>query len=133
MTHDAIRDHCLSLPHVTEVVRWGGHLLLKVGGKMFVILDLDGFSCSFRCTPDAYAELTEMQDIVPAGHNLWKHQWVTLETLSALPEREFRELLSESYHIVRATLPKKVRADLDARDARSAAKSARRAGKIARG
>ncbi len=122
MTHDAIRDHCLSLPHVTEVVRWGGHLLLKVGGKMFVILDLDGFSCSFRCTPDRYAELVEMQDIVPAGHNMWKYQWVTLESLTALPEREFRELLGDSYRLVRATLPRKVRAELDARDARKAGK-----------
>ncbi len=127
MTHDAIRDHCLSLSHVTEVVRWGGHLLLKVGGKMFVILDLDGFSCSFRSTPDKYAELVETADIVPADHNMWKYQWVTVETLTALPEGEFRELLTESYRVVRATLPKKVRAGLDARDARKAGKRARRA------
>ncbi len=118
MTNDAIRDHCLSLPHVTEVVRWEGHLLFKVGGKMFAIIELDGHSCSFRCTPDKYAELVEMQDIVRTSHNMWKYQWVTAETLDALEDREFRELLTGSYRIVRATLPAKVRAELDRRDAR---------------
>jgi predicted DNA-binding protein (MmcQ/YjbR family) len=125
MTNDAIRDHCLSLPHVTEVVRWGDHLLFKVGGKMFAIIELDGHSCAFKCTPEKYAELVEMQDIVRSSHNMWKHQWVTTETLTALPDREFRELLTESYRLVRESLPAKLRADLDARDARAAGRTKR--------
>jgi predicted DNA-binding protein (MmcQ/YjbR family) len=120
MTNDAIRDHCLSLPHVTEVVRWGDHLLFKIGGKMFAIIELDGHSCAFKCTPESYAELIELADIVPSSHNMWKHQWVTTTTLIALPEREFRELLTRSYRLVRASLPKEVRAELDARDAQGA-------------
>ena len=71
MTNESIRDHCLSLPHATEIVQWGDHLLFKVGGKMFAIIDLEGHSCSLKCTPDTYAELVEMEDIVPAGHNMW--------------------------------------------------------------
>jgi predicted DNA-binding protein (MmcQ/YjbR family) len=118
MTNDVIRDHCLSLPHVTEVERWGGHLLFKVGGKMFAMIELDGHSCAFRCTLENYAELVEMEDIVPTSHNMWKYQWVTTETTSALPDPRFRELLTESYHLVRASLPQKLRAELDARDAR---------------
>ena len=76
--------------------------------------------CAFKCTPDKYAELVEMPDIVRSSHNMWKHQWVTTETLTALSDREFRKLLTSSYQIVRASLPAKLRADLDARDARSA-------------
>lgn len=113
MNNDSIRTHCLSLPHVTEVVQWGEHLLFKVGGKMFAIIALDGHSCSLRCTPDKYAELVEMEDIVPASHNMWKYQWVTTQTLHTLPDAQFRELLTESYHLVRAGLPKSVRAALD--------------------
>ena len=120
MTNDAIRDYCLSLPHATEVVQWGDHLLFKVGGKMFAIIEMDGHSCTFKCSPEKYAELVEMADIVPASHNMWKYQWVTTETLTALPEAEFRELLTESYRVVRGTLPRKVQAALDARDARAA-------------
>ncbi len=119
MTNETIRDHCLSLPHVTEVVQWGGHLLFKVGGKMFAIIDLDGHSCSLKCSPDDYAELVETEDIVPASHNMWKYNWVTCQTLSALPDARFRELLGKAYRLVRAGLPKKAREELDALDAAS--------------
>ncbi len=114
MTNESIRHHCLGLPHVTEVVQWESHLLFKIGGKMFAMIDLDGHRCSLRCAPDRYAELVEMPDIVPASHNMWKYHWATLETLTALPEREFRELLKAAYEIVRAGLPKGVRDSLDA-------------------
>lgn len=113
MTNESIRRHCLSLPHVTEVVRWVDHLLFKVGGKMFAIIELDGHSCALKCTPERYADLVERPDILPASHNMWKHQWISTETLDALSDREFRELLTESYEIVRASLPRKVRAELD--------------------
>ena len=115
MTNDSIRTHCLSLPRTTEVVRWGEHLLFKVGGKMFCIIALDGHSCTFRCDPEQYAELVEMADIEPASHNMWKYHWVTTQTLTTLPEAQFKELISESYRIVRASLPKRVQAELEGR------------------
>jgi predicted DNA-binding protein (MmcQ/YjbR family) len=114
MTNESIREHCLGLPHVTEIVQWEDHLLFKVGGKMFAIIALDGHSCSLRCSPEQYAELVELADVVPASHNMWKYHWVTTETLTALPDREFRAFLTASYRIVRAGLPAKVRAELDA-------------------
>jgi predicted DNA-binding protein (MmcQ/YjbR family) len=115
MTNESIRAFCLALPHATEIVQWESHLLFKVGGKMFAIIDLDGHSCSLRCDPEKYAELVEMPDIVPTSHNMWKYHWVTMETLIAMPDREFRELLTASYQIVRATLPKGVQAALSGR------------------
>jgi predicted DNA-binding protein (MmcQ/YjbR family) len=114
VTNESIRNHCLGLPHTTEVVQWEDHLLFKVGGRMFAIIALDGHSCSFRCTPDAYAELVEMADILPASHNMWKYQWVTTQTLDALPDREFRALLTSSYDIVRARLTRGAREALEA-------------------
>jgi len=114
MTNESIRNYCLGLPHVTEVVQWESHLLFKIGGKMFAMIDLDGHHCSMRCTPDDYAELVEMADIVPTSHNMWKYHWATLESLSALPDREFKAHLTMAYEIVRAGLPKRVQASLDA-------------------
>jgi predicted DNA-binding protein (MmcQ/YjbR family) len=112
MTNETIREHCLGLPHVTEVVQWEDYLLFKVGGKMFAMIALDGHRCGFRCSPERYAELVELPDIVPSSHNMWKYHWVTTETLTALPEREFRAALTESYGIVRARLPRKTLAEL---------------------
>lgn len=127
MTNDSIRAHCLGLPHTTEVVRWQEHLLFKVGGKMFAMIDLDGHSCSFRCTPDGYAELVEMADIAPASHNMWKYHWVTLESLAALPQREFKAFLTTAYEVVREGLPAGVKASLDAGRAAAVAPRAPRA------
>jgi predicted DNA-binding protein (MmcQ/YjbR family) len=120
MTNESIRTYCLGLPHVTEVVQWVEHLLFKVGGKMFAMIELDGHRCSLRADPERYAELVEMPDIVPASHNMWTYHWVTMERLDALPDREFRELLTASYQIVKATLPRKIQAALEppARQAR---------------
>jgi predicted DNA-binding protein (MmcQ/YjbR family) len=119
MTNDAIRAHCLSLPDTTEVVQWREHLLFKVGGKIFCMITLDGHDCSFRSDPEQYAELVEMEDIEPTSHNMWRYHWVTARALTALPERRFRELLNESYRIVRATLPKRVQAEMDGRSQKS--------------
>ena len=114
MNHESVREHCLALPFVTEIVRWGENLLFKVGGKMFAILDLEAERCSVKCSHEAYAELVEREDVVPASHNMWRNQWVTIEALSALPDREFRALLTAAYEIVRAGLPREIRAELDA-------------------
>jgi predicted DNA-binding protein (MmcQ/YjbR family) len=113
MTNDSIRQHCLGLPHVTEIVQWKDHLLFKVGGKMFAIIALDGHSCSLKSTPEKYAELVEMEDVLPSSHNMWKYNWVTTQTLTAVPDAEFRELLTASYQLVRAGLPRRVQAELD--------------------
>lgn len=114
MTNDAIREFCMSLPMTTEEVQWEEHLLFKIGGKMFAIIQLGGHRCNFKCTPEKYAELVELADIMPSSHNMWKYQWVTTETLTALPDADFRELLTSSYDLVRASLSKKFQAELDA-------------------
>lgn len=114
MTNDSIRAHCLSLPLATEEVQWEEHLLFKVAGKMFAIIALGGHRCNFKCTPEKYAELVEMPNIAPSSHNMWKYNWVTTETLTALPDAEFRELLTASYNLIRSALPKKLQAELDA-------------------
>jgi predicted DNA-binding protein (MmcQ/YjbR family) len=114
MTNDTIREHCMSLPLTTEEIQWEEHLLFKIGGKMFAMIQLGGQRCSFKCTPERYAEMVEVPDVVPSSHNMWKYQWVTCERLTALQDAEFRELLEQSYKLVRAGLPKRSRAELDA-------------------
>lgn len=114
MTNDTIREFCMALPLATEEIQWEEHLLFKIGGKMFAIIQLGGQRCSFKCTLERYAEMVEVPDVVPSSHNMWKYQWVTCERLTALPDAEFRELLEESYKLVRASLPKRVQAELHA-------------------
>lgn len=114
MDPEAIRKYCLSLPHVTERVQWGNDLLFCIGNKMFAVAGLDAkypTKLSFKCTPEKFAELVEMDGIVPAPY-VARYHWVALEDLDALPARELKDLLKNAYQLVHDKLPKKVREQL---------------------
>jgi predicted DNA-binding protein (MmcQ/YjbR family) len=110
---DWLREVCLSFPGATEQIQWGYDLLFKVGGKMFAVTPLEPARVflSFKASPDNFAELTERALIIPAPY-LARAQWVALEGKEALPAGELAGLLRESYELVAAKLPKKVRAGL---------------------
>lgn len=66
---------------------------------------------SFKASPENFAELTERPNIIPAPY-LARAQWVALESRDALSHGELARLLRDSYDLVTAKLPKKVRASL---------------------
>jgi predicted DNA-binding protein (MmcQ/YjbR family) len=113
MNVDWLRELCLSFPGATEQIQWGSDLLFKVGGKMFVVAPLEPapVCLSFKTSPGNFVELTERPDIIPAPY-LARAQWVALETRDAVPRDELAGLLRESYELVTAKLPKKVRESL---------------------
>jgi predicted DNA-binding protein (MmcQ/YjbR family) len=114
MDIEQVHAHCLSFPHVTEVMLWGNDLVFKIGGKMFAVIGLDPASdhcMSFKCTPEKFAELIERNGIVPAPY-VARYHWVALERFNALSEKELKALLRTAYELVLAKLPKKARAEL---------------------
>ena len=114
MDIEQVQAHCLSFPHVTEVVLWGNDLVFKIGGKMFAVIGLDPASdhcMSFKCTPEKFAELTERNGIAPAPY-VARYHWVALESFDALSEKELKALLRNSYDLVFEKLPKKKKAQL---------------------
>ena len=108
-----VRRHCLSLPHATEQVQWEDNLVFKVSGKMFAVTALEprGVYLSFKCTPEEFAELTDLPGIIPAPY-LARAQWIALEREDALPVAEVKRLLRKSYELVFAKLTKKAQAEL---------------------
>lgn len=110
MNTDWVRQHCLSLPGATENVQWGNDLVFKVAKKMFAVTALEPgiVWLSFKCTPEEFAELVERPGIVPAPY-MARAKWVALETKGALPRAELARLLTKSYELVVAKLPKKDR------------------------
>ena len=110
MDIEAIRRYCLSFPHTSEVVQWGGTLCLKLDGKLFAVASLESGPprLSFKASAENFVELCERPDIIPAPY-MARAQWVCLERLNALPDSELRELLAESYRLVFERLPKKRR------------------------
>ena len=113
MNVDWLRDLCLSFPGATEQIQWGSDLLFKVGGKMFAATPLEPapVCLSFKASPEDFAELTERPHIMPAPY-LARAQWVALQTKDALPHSELARLLRDSYEMVAAKLPKRIRESL---------------------
>ena len=116
MRLDRLKVFVLSLPHATMVKQWGENLVCKIGGKMFLIVSLDGETiegCAFKCTPADYARLTtEIDGIIPARYNMFKSHWVQLEDPDALPEARLKEHIRIAYTLVKAGLPRKLQATL---------------------
>jgi predicted DNA-binding protein (MmcQ/YjbR family) len=125
MNVDWIREVCLSFAGTTEQIQWGSDLLFKVGGKMFAVAPLEPapVCLSFKASPENFAELTERPNIIPAPY-LARAQWVALQTRDALPADELARLLRDSYDMVFAKLPKKIRDAVSS--AKPAARQARR-------
>jgi predicted DNA-binding protein (MmcQ/YjbR family) len=124
MDIEQVHAHCLSFPHVTEVVLWGNDLVFKIGGKMFAVIGLDSASdhcMSFKCTPEKFAELIERNGIVPAPY-VARYHWVALERFNALSEKELKGLLRTAYDLVFEKLPKRAKAELEATQKKGPAK-----------
>ena len=116
MNLEAVRRYCKSLPHVTEDVKWGHDLCFLIGKKMFCVLNLepargDKSLVALKATPEEFAELVEREDIIPAPYMARNH-WVALQAYSALPWGELQERIERSYQLVKATLPKRLQAEL---------------------
>jgi len=107
MDVDALRHFCLSFPQAKEKLQWGENLCFKVGGKIFAILNLGAVpqSVCFKCDPERFGELLEIEGVVPAPY-LGRYKWVLVERLDVLPDTELEELLGESYRMVVDKLPR---------------------------
>lgn len=114
MNIEELRAFCLSLPHATEDVKWGNDLTFCIGKKMFAVTGLETAvqSISIKCTPEKFAELVEIDGIIPA-HYVARYHWVTVENLDALPKNELKDLIKNSYKMVWEKLPKGVKKNLE--------------------
>jgi len=122
---DWVRAFCLSLPNATEDVQWEHNLLFRIAGKMFCIANLEPAvsptKICFKCTPEKFAELTEIEGIIPAPYMARNH-WVAMLDMNALRQPEIKELIAESYRMILAKLPKKTQAGLQPKPISKAAK-----------
>jgi predicted DNA-binding protein (MmcQ/YjbR family) len=127
---DWVRACCLALPHATEDVQWEHNLLFRIAGKMFCIANLEpGMSpakISFKCTPEKFAELVEIEGIIPAPYMARNH-WVAMIEMDALRPPEIKELIQASYQMILEKLPKNKQAALRATPATRSSGKAQRA------
>ncbi len=127
MDIESLQKYCLTFPYATENVQWGYDLCFKVDGKLFAVapLEVAPVRLSFKCSVENFAELCEREGVRPAPY-MARAQWVALEQLNTLPDTELRELLADSYRLVWERLPKKRRAELEAKSTGKRAVASRR-------
>ena len=112
MDNERIREICLALPHVTETLNWGHHLVYwvgnrDIGGKMFAMTDLDGSGTGvlwFHCGTERFHELLEIEGIIASPY-LAKAHWVTMEGWDVLRPREIEDELRRANELIFAKLP----------------------------
>ncbi|SET34144.1 MmcQ/YjbR family DNA-binding protein [Hymenobacter actinosclerus] len=109
------RDYCLLKPGATEETPFGPDtLVFKVGGKIFALTDLNTFaSINLKCDPERAIELREQHEFVLPGFHMNKKHWNTVLIGTGISGGLLRGLIDHSYDLVRASLPRAVREELD--------------------
>jgi predicted DNA-binding protein (MmcQ/YjbR family) len=114
MTYADVTKHLLSLPSATLSIQWGDDHIFKVGGKMFAGMapkERKPHGISFKADEMSFHVLTKMRGITPARY-LARAQWVSLDRLDRLPDKQLKAYLTRAHAIVARGLPKKTRASL---------------------
>lgn len=115
MNIELFRQLCLAKPGVTEETPFGPETLVyKVVGKIFALTGLDTFeSVNLKCDPERAVELRETHDGIMPGYHMNKKHWNTVLTDGSVKDALIRELLDHSYALVVASLPKRMREQME--------------------
>ena len=113
MSIEELRSLALSLPGVTEDLKWGHDLCFLIGEKMFLVLGPDQVpvTASFKTTEELFAELIADDRFIPAPY-LARNKWVLVKDIATLPKKEWQEHVRRSYDLVLAKLPKKLQMEI---------------------
>ncbi len=113
MTIEQIRRTCLALPGVAEDIKWEDSLVFSVGGKMFVMVNVEPPNrVWFKCSVEDFGELVERDGISPAPY-LARAFWVALDNPDEPMERlELEDYLRRGYDQVLAKLSRKRRDEI---------------------
>ena len=88
-------------------------LVYKLQGKMFALTGFHDFSyISLKCDPDYAAALREAYPAVTGGYHLNKRHWISVQLDGSLSNDFIFNLLLNSYYLVRAGLPARLRKEL---------------------
>lgn len=123
MNVEEFREYCLSLSGVSEKMpftqvadRYSRDVLcFYVGDKWFCFVNIEVFDfCCIKCQPEESEELRRNYEGIKPGWHMNKKYWISVCFDSDVPDGKVRELVSQSYHLVVESLPKREREMLKA-------------------
>ena len=109
MDRQELKAACLAFPGAREEFPFGDEVsVFKVAGKMFAVCDLDGdpLRLSLKCEPELAVRLRATYPAIAPGYHLNKRHWNTVTLDGSLPDEMVTDLLTDSYDLVVASLPK---------------------------
>jgi predicted DNA-binding protein (MmcQ/YjbR family) len=114
MNIEAYREYCLRKPHTTEDFPFDENVLVfRIGGKIYSLCDVNSFeSANLKCDPERAVELRERYEGIVPGYHMNKVHWNTVSMNGSVPDSIIRELVDQSYDLIKASLSKKVREQL---------------------
>ncbi len=103
MNIEQLHEYALSLPDVTESFPFDETtLVMKAGGKMFLLvaLDADPLQFNVKCDPEHAIELREEYDCVLPGYHMNKKHWNTIIVDGTLTNKQLKEMVLDSYNLI---------------------------------
>lgn len=111
MNIESLREYCLSLPHVTEDIKWGADLCFSIGGKMFCVTSEHlPFKASLKVSDEEFEEMSQRKGMIPAPY-VARYKWLLIDG-TALSDKQWKHYISQSYDLVKGKLSKKILKDL---------------------
>lgn len=113
MQIEDLRRICTALPSVTEDIKWEHDLCFSVGGKMFLVVGLNSTptGASFKVPDEEFEEILAREGFMPAQY-VARYKWVTVDDLNRMRKVEWKHYIQQSYHLVSAKLPRKMKKEL---------------------
>lgn len=116
MDIEIIRQYCLNKKGTTESMPFGDSVLVfKVMNKVFALLSLesDQSTINLKCDPEYALELREQYAEIKPGYHMNKQHWNTVNHDGAVQPTMIRQLIDHSYDLIKASLPKKDKLELE--------------------
>ena len=115
MNIEEVRSYCLSCKGAIESFPFDDTtLVVKVGGKIFVLFNLEGErSINLKCDPDRAIELRESYPAIVPGYHMNKKHWNTVYLDGSLPDDLICKMIGHSYQLVLQSLPGKIRSEVE--------------------
>lgn len=104
MNVEEIREYALAKEDVEEGFPFGETaLVFKTNSKMFLLLSLDEQPLRFnvKCNPEKAEELREQYASVLPGYHMNKKHWNTIVVDGSLSRKLLKEMIDDSYELVR--------------------------------
>ncbi len=108
------RDYCLSFPDVTEKMPFQKFaaarniLAFYIAGHMFCYYDIEKFDeCTVKCQPDMISELEARFSGITHPYNGNLRYWIGIHFHADVPDAKIKELVAQSYDIVKSSHIKK--------------------------